>query len=424
VPKGLKEIRKALETGTGTNRQETQYIKDIDFLKESIQHIQKKTIIEEKLNEMFRAKKAITKDLPSIIKESKALQAEVDEARKNREVTHSNLEDLDKQLDRLNEKRKKDQDEIDKLRKTKNELQDAYYSKMIEFTKYQYLVHDVKWMNEKKAELMENQLAFEKRKAEREERALKIKLEREERKRQEEERKERIEAKKQKEIENKKKMEESLRETEIENVDRLTEALNDETVGTNPMFEHIEQCESLKKYCQKQIKSGKEEEVQNQEKKEEKKQANDIDKALAKGSIALAPSKEAKLAGSVFNNLMSKKGKKNTKKNQNDNTEGQIDFGIVKRFNNLKITVPMKEEDYEKTIKDLDDLKNALVYWGKIIQRQNIIKYIKSARKISSDEHYTEIAEKEEKFIQAEKDKYSSEDTAAHEINSEKLKIA
>lgn len=32
------------------------------------------------------------------------------------------MEDLDKQIERLNEKRKKDQDEIDKLRKTKNEL--------------------------------------------------------------------------------------------------------------------------------------------------------------------------------------------------------------------------------------------------------------------------------------------------------------
>jgi hypothetical protein len=65
---------------------------------------------------------------------------------------------------------------------------------------------------------------------------------------------------------------------------------------------------------------------------------------------------------------MSKKGKKAGKKNQKD-TEGQIDFAIVKKFNNLKLTVPMKEEDYAKTIEDLDQLKDALVYWGKIIQR-------------------------------------------------------
>ena len=178
----MKELKKQLESGSGNFRQEAQHIKDIDFLKESVASIEARNILEEKLNQMFKDKKQITKDLPSIIKESKSLQAEVDESRKHKEITHGNLEDLDKQLDRLNEKRKKDQDEIDVLRTTKNELQDGYYSKMIEFTKYQYLVHDVKWMNEKKAEIMERELAFQKRKAEREERALKIKLEREERK--------------------------------------------------------------------------------------------------------------------------------------------------------------------------------------------------------------------------------------------------
>ena len=58
----------------------------------------------------------------------------------------------------------------------------------------------------------------------------------------------------------------------------------------------------------------------------------------------------------------------------------------------MKLTVPMKPEDYEKTITDLDQLKDALVYWGKIIQRQAKIKYIRGARKISSDEHYIEEA--------------------------------
>jgi hypothetical protein len=126
----------------------------------------------------------------------------------------------------------------------------------------------------------------------------------------------------------------------------------------------------------------------------------------------------------VFTNLISKKGRKAGKKNQKDNTEGQIDFAIVKKFNNLKLTVPMKEEDYAKTIEDLDQLKDALVYWGKIIQRLSKIKYIRSARKISSDEHYISEAEKEEKYIEQEKAKYSSDDTSGQVLNAEKLKIA
>lgn len=223
-------------------------------------------------------------------------------------------------------------------------------------------------------------------------------------------------------------MEESLRETEIDMVKKLDEALLDNSVGTNPLFDHIEQCESLKKYCQKQMKQEAEEEVKVAEKvTEQEKKSNDIDKALSKGSIQKAATKEEKNAeGNKYQNLVGKgKGKKNAKKNQGgDSADGQLNFAIVKKFNSLKLTVPMKEEDYTKTMDELDQLKDALVYWGKIIQRQSKIKYIKSARKISSDEHFVEEAQKEEKFIEQEKAKYSSEDTAQHELNADKLKIA
>jgi len=74
------------------------------------------------------------------------------------------------------------------------------------------------------------------------------------------------------------------------------------------------------------------------------------------------------LASSVFNSLVSKKGAKKNKKGQAENAnESSIDFQIIKKFNNLKLTVPMKDEDYEKTIKELDQLRDALIYWGKII---------------------------------------------------------
>jgi len=33
----------------------------------------------------------------------------------------------------------------------------------------------------------------------------------------------------------------------------------------------------------------------------------------------------------------------------------------------LKINAPINDDDYEKTIKDLDELRDALIYWGKII---------------------------------------------------------
>lgn len=108
----------------------------------------------------------------------------------------------------MNAKRKKEQDEIDRLRTSKNELQDEYYGKMIEYTKLQYLIHDVKWMNEMKAKLLEKELERQRYIDEKQARLDKIKKEKEERAQREAERKQREEDRRLKEAENKKIMEE------------------------------------------------------------------------------------------------------------------------------------------------------------------------------------------------------------------------
>ena len=48
-------------------------------------------------------------------------------------------------------------------------------------------------------------------------------------------------------------MEEQLKASEIEQLDRIEQAIKDNALGTNPMFEQIEQCEQLKKFCQKKL---------------------------------------------------------------------------------------------------------------------------------------------------------------------------
>jgi len=87
------------------------------------------------------------------------------------------------------------------------------------------------------------------------------------------------------------------------------------------------------------------------------------------------------------------------------------------------LNVPTNEEQYEKSISELDQLRDALTYWGKIIQRLSKIKFIRSCRKISAEVEYSEAAEKEEKFIEQEKAKYQG-DSTNHDLNAEKLKIA
>jgi len=67
VPKGIKEIRKQLETGSGDHKAEAGYIKDIKFLTDSIPFITEKEAIDAQLDKQFKKKKEASKDLPAII---------------------------------------------------------------------------------------------------------------------------------------------------------------------------------------------------------------------------------------------------------------------------------------------------------------------------------------------------------------------
>jgi hypothetical protein len=101
----------------------------------------------------------------------------------------------------------------------------------------------------------------------------------------------------------------------------------------------------------------------------------ELENALKKGSIQLAPSKAEKdkllaLVGKGVGEMMTNKGKKGKKSNQQKVTETPlIDFNLIKKFNSLKISAPLNESQFEQTIDELNELKNALIYWGKIIQR-------------------------------------------------------
>jgi len=93
---------------------------------------------------------------------------------------------------------------------------------------------------------------------------------------------------------------------------------------------------------------------------------------------------------------LGKKGKKTTVVTIEPKEGGVgIDFEFIKKFTNLKLTLPLSLEDFEKTLDDLEKLKDALVYWGKILQRQNKVKYIRNSRKLSNIEEYKQMVEDE-----------------------------
>lgn len=211
VLKGLKELKKKFESSSGTAKEEQAFLKQEKMMKESIPFIKELDQINSRLKEIDDTVKKIKKDLPAIFQELKELNQLMDEERKNRDEKHENLENLNKQIDKVQEKRKRIFDEIDKLKKQKEEMQDKYYGQMIDYTKYQFLVSDIKWMTEVQQKLRERDEEKKKREQERLERLERIRKEKEERKQRELEKKQREEERRLKEIERKKREEEEAR---------------------------------------------------------------------------------------------------------------------------------------------------------------------------------------------------------------------
>lgn len=58
--------------------------------------------------------------------------------------------------------------------------------------------------------------------------------------------------------------EEQRRQKEIDELARIEEGIKNDTIGSNPMFEQIEQCEYLLKFCKRQVqnKTGTEETIE------------------------------------------------------------------------------------------------------------------------------------------------------------------
>ena len=429
VPKGIKQAQKEYQTSSHiTTKMERDHIKRIEFLQNSVEFIHKRDEVNQKIDLANTAKKEAGTGLPQLKKEITKLQAEIEELKKTQNDKLECKESFDKQLDKINEKRKKERDEKDRLYKQKDDLRAVYYQALIDYTKQEYLLSDIKWMNEMQGKLKVREEERQRREREYQERKERIRKEKEERERIKEEKKKREEEKRLREIENKRIMEEQLKDTEIKQLEAINADIAGNNLGRNPMYEQIVECEQLKKYCLTKLNKGNQEEEVKEESKEitEQKVKNELEKAIIKGSVQATMSKaEKELANNPFASLKSSKGKKTKKTAGNQNNDSNVDFNLIKKFNNLRISAPIDGADYERTIKDLDELREALIYWGKIVLRKGKIKFITNARKISSIEEYQKQADEEEQYIKNEKLKFTDENTENNtSLNPGKLEIA
>lgn len=96
---------------------------------------------------------------------------------------------------------------------------------------------------------------------------------------------------------------EEMRDTELSTLEKINEAFEDEDTKSHPLSDQIEQCEYLKRYCQRQMKGGENQGGDQEDSKLDSKKSKkntELQQKLEKGAIELAPTKEEKLAVSVF----------------------------------------------------------------------------------------------------------------------------
>lgn len=86
---------------------------------------------------------------------------------------------------------------------------------------------------------------------------------------------------------------------------------------------------------------------------------------------------------------------------------------------------PTSDADYPKCKEQLLGLRAALVYWGKIIQRQDMLKLIRESPNLMANEEHKARYDSEIAFLKQEKEKFVDEEAAKKtDINYDMLKIA
>jgi hypothetical protein len=88
------------------------------------------------------------------------------------------------------------------------------------------------------------------------------------------------------------------------------------------------------------------------------------------------------------------------------------------------LSAPITPQDFEKSVKEINKLRECFIYWGQVQQRIRKFKLIRDSNKIKLEEEFKTLMETEEKFIESEKAKYAGDDTTGRTVDADKLKIA
>ena len=218
------------------SKKEKEYIKEMNFIKESRPYIEEIDRYREIIFKKKGAQYDVKKGLKDLKEEAAELKSKIATIKKTLGDAQESKEQIQKSMDKINLDRNTAREHITELRGQKDVLREYFYKKQLGFEKQQILIKQIEFLTKIKERVIDNEKA--KREWE------------EEKTQRQEERKKKIEEAEKREQDRRQKEEDYWREQD--EAQKKWEDSQLQILDVHPYTYEIELCDFLFKYCQKQ----------------------------------------------------------------------------------------------------------------------------------------------------------------------------
>lgn len=157
LDKGQKILNRRIETNTLTSQKEKEIIKEIAQIKNSKPLIEQKIKLQRQIDELREKQKKDSEELPNINKILGGIQQRIEAVKKQHSEIDGQKANYSQQLEQLDHKRTKIREQIAKIKEEKQKAKEVYYGQMIEYEVEQRLIRDIMWLEKTKTAYLERQ---------------------------------------------------------------------------------------------------------------------------------------------------------------------------------------------------------------------------------------------------------------------------
>ncbi len=372
LEKGVKQLEKRLTTNTLSAADEKLLIQEIEKVKNSKPHLEKREQLRAQIDQLREEQKQASTGLPEINKMLAGIRKQIDGVKSKEQVFVLDKAEHQSELDRISAQKKYLMGRVAELRASKNEAKEDFYGKLVEYEIQQRLLKDIDWLTKTKEAQRERAV---RREAQRQEYLARVearaKLQAEREKRQEQRR-----------------QQEEQRKEELAAKQAAWEAQQLKRLDVHPYQAEIDLCEHLIYYCArtrkdlKQTAEGPSEgaaasTTQQQQRKIEEQLAagklQDVERVVESDATRQKPGKKKREGPSQFY--------------YEDDSRLNLDYVLVKKFSKLGLSPPIDHEQLPATQTQLQQLRDGLKVKGELEKREAKAKLLKDESWVEGGEH-------------------------------------